>query len=383
MSGQKKYSFLVDLREGVRAGLFYSVVFRISPFKDQARVFNISYYDSFLIVLLKKIAGVAVHNKKQSFYYNDILFSALHIKKGLLHYLLILLGLNSFAVKINAKNIAPKIDGKVISAHWGLTAGILSSHIAKVLKIKNVITFHGSDIHSIPEDRKNLVRATLVAMRNSTFNIFVSNDLYQKAKKLGYSGDNFKVIYNGIPKPVKSTEEDIQSFCNAKHIPKNKKIITFIGNFTNVKNLTVLPMVELYLQSMIEDYIFVFAGEGKLFEYLNTKMKNKIFLGHIDSCDVNKLLLKTDVLILPSLNEGLPLIIAEALALGVPPVTSDAGGIKEILPKDFIVPLGDDFEKRFAEKIYEKLCNNICPNLSDEFNIDYMQSKERFLLESL
>ena len=62
-----------------------------------------------------------------------------------------------------------------------------------------------------------------------------------------------------------------------------------------------------------------------------------------------------DVLVLPSFNEGLPLVCAEALRCGANVVGSDVGGIAEVIGKDNVVPLGDDFVPQIARKIVAML----------------------------
>ena len=62
-----------------------------------------------------------------------------------------------------------------------------------------------------------------------------------------------------------------------------------------------------------------------------------------------------NVLVLPSLNEGMPLVTMEALNCGCNAVGSRVGGIPEILGEENTVPLGQDFTSQMAQKICEFL----------------------------
>lgn len=79
------------------------------------------------------------------------------------------------------------------------------------------------------------------------------------------------------------------------------------------------------------------------------------FLGNVEAEDMPALMNCVDVLVLPSLNEGLPLVCAEALKCGANVVGSDVGGIAEVIGHQNVVPHGPDFVSQFAQKVVSML----------------------------
>ena len=106
-----------------------------------------------------------------------------------------------------------------------------------------------------------------------------------------------------------------------------------IGRFVPVKNhLFLLKIIDSHYKN--SSYRFVFLGDGPLLEQCKKfarshELKNVVFKGFVDNC--NMYLSNSKILLMPSLNEGNPMVINEALASGMIVVGSDVGGIHDLL----------------------------------------------------
>ena len=86
------------------------------------------------------------------------------------------------------------------------------------------------------------------------------------------------------------------------------------------------------------------VGGGALMDNLQAQAQslgiagNVEFLGQLDREGVQRALDRADVFVLPSLTEGLPRALLEAMARGLPAVATTVGGIPELLPADCLVP---------------------------------------------
>jgi glycosyltransferase involved in cell wall biosynthesis len=142
--------------------------------------------------------------------------------------------------------------------------------------------------------------------------------------KYGVERNKVVVIPNGI---------DSRSISKIQHsIHKNPHIL-YVGRLTLQKNVSLLLEA---LKGHSENYNTTIVGDGdqlKPLTELKTKydLKNITFVGRksFDEClDYYK---KSDVLILPSIKEGMPLVILEAMASGLPVIGSDIPGISDLI----------------------------------------------------
>lgn len=152
-------------------------------------------------------------------------------------------------------------------------------------------------------------------------------------KNYGINENKIDIIYNGI---------DVNKFnCKESDLELKKTLLGDTDSFviSHIANIDFdikkqNKIVELYSKiiSAIPNAKIIFVGEGKDLNTLKKLIsdKNRIYiLGN--RTDINKILSFTDILILPSSKEGLPLVILEAMAASTPIIASNVGSIPEIL----------------------------------------------------
>ena len=118
---------------------------------------------------------------------------------------------------------------------------------------------------------------------------------------------------------------------------------------------------------------------------LDDKTINVKFWGNLPAEDMPDIMNCIDVVVLPSLNEGLGMVCAEAVRCGASAVGSAAGGIPEVVGNEFVVPLGEDFVTEMADLIAgiltsrpeQKIPESLDWNRTAAIELDYLKSVAR------
>lgn len=320
-------------------------------------IFSIKNIDSFFLIFLKKFFGKNILNDDKKFLefekyiwnfvvnnrnFNDYIFQRIYIKK-------IFKKLEK-RININKYNI--------ISAHWIYPEGLIAYKIKKKYGIPYSITLHGSDIHTNPFKNEKIKKYTLKVLENADKCIFVSDALRKKAIELGYSNKNSVIIPNGYDPNIFYYEEKEKK--KNKLNFKSKKLIGFVGNLIDVKNVMLLPEIFNNIKKGYTDIDFVIVGEGNLkYKLENVFSEKKLevnFTGKLDQKEVAEYMKAMDVMILPSKNEGFGSVILEAQACGTYTVGSKVGGIPEA-----IGAVGETFEldENFVDNISKSIINKL------------------------
>ena len=155
--------------------------------------------------------------------------------------------------------------------------------------------------------------------------------LFACSKEAGewmFDGRPFEVIKNGVCLSKYVFSDYYRINLRKRYEFDNAKIIGVIGRISPVKNpLFAIRIIEEL--SKTEPYIYaVFLGDGELKPQAEAAVNEASlesvvsFMGAVDN--VNEWLSAIDVLLMPSLFEGMPFVLVEAQAAGLPCVVSDA-----------------------------------------------------------
>jgi glycosyltransferase involved in cell wall biosynthesis len=163
--------------------------------------------------------------------------------------------------------------------------------------------------------------------------ISVSDGAYRSFVQAGIPKTKLTMIHNGIvPRFSSLSKAQAQSRLN---LPRKVKIVLTVGRMMPQKGYNYLLEAVPLVISQYPDVHFVWVGDGPLAEPLGDEITKRglsshiHWLGHRD--DVPDLLAAADVFVLPSLFEGLPLVLLEAMAMRLPIVATNVPGTDEVI----------------------------------------------------
>jgi len=133
------------------------------------------------------------------------------------------------------------------------------------------------------------------------------------------------------------------------NLPLNKPIILFVGRLVEKKGFDKL------FEARSKDYLILLVGLGEIPDYMK-KDKNVLFMNSMQQDKLSEIYQLADVFCLPSINEGFPLTILEAMATGLPIVTSDNPGYEDYIDRKFVKLINSTPEK--IKSVIKEVLNN-------------------------
>lgn len=153
------------------------------------------------------------------------------------------------------------------------------------------------------------------------------------------SPDRIEVVYKGIdPAPYLAAPEEGAALRRELGIAADAPVVGFVGQIIERKGIPDLVWSIPRVVERVPGVKFLFAGEGKLLEFLLAKTRE---LGVADRVihagfrrDVPAVMKAIDLLVLPSVVEGFGYVLVEAMAAGKPVVATNVSSIPEIVQHD-------------------------------------------------
>lgn len=260
----------------------------------------------------------------------NIHFHEVHVEEyPLFHYQPYELALSSkMAYVVKTYNI------DILHVHYAIPhayAGYMAKQMLKRegIEVPMITTLHGTDI-TLVGNHPTYKEAVTFSINESDVVTSVSESLKRDTLRLFNVDKDIKVIPNFIG--LQKTER-VSPCKRSVMASADELIVTHISNFRKVKRVDDVVRVFYGIQQQLPAKL-IMVGDGpereiadQLCKDLGIK-KKVLFLGN--TSDIDRILCFTDLFLLPSESESFGLSALEAMAAGVPVVSSNAGGLSEV-----------------------------------------------------
>ncbi len=251
------------------------------------------------------------------------------------------------AVKKSLNDSSFKAD--VVYGHFLFPWGAVAVNIGRYLHIPSVVALGESTLakHKSIYDRNNMKEVA------NNFSSIISVSLKNKrycTEKLDVEKDKVKVFPNGVDTALFYPRDKLAM--REKHgLPKDENIVAFLGHHVERKG----PLrVQKALDVLSDDVKGIFIGDGPQ----KPEGEKVLFSKSVTHTKVPELLSAADLFVLPTLNEGSCNAIMEAMACGLPIISSDIEAVREQVDSSrgiLVDPMSPSrialaIEKLFADK---------------------------------
>lgn len=279
-------------------------------------------------------------------------------------------------------NVALKYELDLLHVHYAIPHAYAAYMAKQILKEKNIhipviTTLHGTDITLVGRN-PSYKEAVTFSINNSDVVTSVSESLKKDTLEIFDIRTSIEVIHNFVDLSLYHPEDS----CRNNFAEEGQKIITHISNFRKVKRISDVVKIFYRIQQEV-DAVLLMIGEGPEKERSRQQaaelgiLEKVRFLGK--TSEIERVLCMSDLFLLPSEKESFGLSALEAMAAGVPVVSSNTGGLPEVNihgQTGFMADVGD--VEGMARPAIELLRDQ---DRSYEFSKNARAQAERFSLE--
>lgn len=245
----------------------------------------------------------------------------------------------------------------VILTHWVLPAGPIGLVASRLSSVPLVLNAHGSDLNVYAGKGPVLRRLAAGTLSSAALTIAASRPIRDRiVGEFGIPPERVEVIPSGVDPaflegPSRGTaREQIR-------IPSRARLLLYVGDLTEAKGIPVAAQAIREIQEKDESVWACFVGRGPVSRTL-AGLPRVLLPGPLPNRELPPYYRAADLFVFPSLSEGTPVSVMEALAAGLPVVASRVGGVPALVrdgETGCLVPPGDP--SRLAEGIRSLLAD--------------------------
>lgn len=223
-----------------------------------------------------------------------------------------------------------KIKPEIIHFNDPSLNGIIAARLAGVPVL--VTTHHTPEL-----DRRYSLKGKIlekIVFRHSRLFVIFNSEYDQETgiKKDGILRKRSFVVYYGLPPEKFASRYDRKNIYGEFNLAADCRIIANIARLSWQKGQARLIEAAPSVVEKFKNVKFFFVGEGELAQELKARVKERrledyfVFTGHRN--DIPRLLSAFEIMVMPSLFEGLSFAVIEAAAMGVPVIATAVGGMR-------------------------------------------------------
>ncbi|MFC1657050.1 glycosyltransferase [Candidatus Moduliflexota bacterium] len=233
---------------------------------------------------------------------------------------------------LNLFRVVRRQRPRIIHAHEYKT-NILGFFVARMYGIPIVSTVHA--LHRLEGRAKAVLRFSVWLLRYFKALIAVSKEVRDELVELNVPQEKITTIQNVPPLTERKHETGARSLRNELGVPADMKLIGFLGRLIPAKGCDQLLRALAMAGREHRDIFLAIVGEGPERDALEALAKSLGLQDMVRFCgfrqDPENVYASLDLLVLPSREEGTPLVMLEGMWQEVPVVATSVGGIPEVI----------------------------------------------------